>query len=68
MIATVVEGNSIFVGMELSLRATNGGDAGDDIVDARNESAMTPPALKVGFEVEEGKREGRTSLIDVDVE
>ena len=68
MTATVVEGNSIFVGMELSLRATNRGDAGDDIADARDKSAMMPPALKIGFEFEEGKREGRTSLIDVDVE
>ena len=68
MIATGVEGKSIFDGMGLCPRAANGDDAHADIADAPNESAMTPPALKVGFEVEEEEREGMTSLIDVDVE
>jgi len=53
MIATGVEGKSIFDGMELCLRAANKGDADADIADARDESAMTPPTLKVKFEVEE---------------
>ena len=40
-----------------------GGGAGADIADARDESAMTSPALKVEFGVEEEGRR-RTRLID----
>ena len=63
MIATGVEGKSILDGMQLCPRAANGGDAGADIADARDESAMTSPALKVEFGVEEEGRR-RTRLID----
>ena len=59
MIATGVEGKSIFDGMELCPCAANGGDADADIADARDKLAMTPSALKVEFEVEEEGRRRR---------